>query len=164
MASPLAQVQVSINSGGWQSGGILSVPFSATVNFQNATSAGIRSYSWALLDYPPGLTLPAGWQDINGIYTYTGGATPPTITLPASGVNNWGKIPIVLSLNGNPFQYDDTGALNPAYNPSLTDSATILSIASPNKGMQGIRFTEATQFDSLRSWVGAIMDMARKCD
>lgn len=159
-----AQVQVSVNGGAWQSGGVLGVPFLATLNFQNATSSGVRSYLWELLDYPPGLSVPAGWTSVNGVYTYGAAASPPQITLPAGSATTWGKIAVRLRLNGNPLQFDATGALQQAFVSTLTDTATMLSISSPGAALPGFAFSEAFQYDQQRSWPGAIMANLRAVD
>lgn len=162
MASNQCTAQVSVNGGAWVSGGITAVPFGATINFRNIVSSP-RSYQWELYAYPPDLTLPTGWASVGGIYTYFG-ASPPTVTLPASGANAWGKIPIRLTINGNPLQFNPDGSLNPAYDPDYVDTSTILSVKSPNLQLEGICIGESTQFDTLNAWTGALMRMLRAID
>lgn len=162
MASSQCTVQVSVNSGGWESGGIPSVPFGATVNFRNIVSSA-RSYLWELYDYGPALTLPIGWSNVGGVYQcYV--ATPPTVTLPASGPDAWGKYPVRLTINGNPLQFNPDGSLNDAWNPDYVDTGTILSVKSPNLDLEGLCVGESTQFDTLRAWTGPIMRMLRLID
>jgi hypothetical protein len=163
MASSQCQVQVSINSGAWQSGGINGVAFGATVALRNIVSSA-SSYVWALPDYPPALpAMPTGWQQVNGVWTCYQ-ATPPAFTLPASGPNAWGKLPIWLSINGNAPQFTPAGQPNPQFNAAWFDTATILSLPSPTMQMPGFCFAESSQFDSLRSWAGAIMANLRAMD
>lgn len=162
MASSQCQVQVSVNSGAWQSGGIIAVPFGATIAVRNIVPSA-RSYTWELPDYGPAMAVPANWQSVGGVYTsYV--ATPANFTLPASGPNAWGKYPIRLRINGNPLEYESDGSLNPAFQSDWTDEATILSVPSPTLQMPGFCFGEAGQFDSLRSWAGSIMANLRAMD
>lgn len=162
MASSQCQVQVSVNGGAWQSGGIIAVPFGASISLRNIV-ASARSYQWELPDYGPSLGVPTGWASVGGVYTsYV--ASPPVVTIPASGPQSWGKYPLRLRINSNPLQYEQDGSLNPAFDPDWTDEATILSVPSPNAGMPGFCFGEATQFDTLRSWAGSVMANLRALD
>jgi len=159
MSSPTSSVQVSINGGAWSSGLVLAA-FGQTVNFRQnpAAGGGILSQVWELFDGPPDLlaSLPAGWTLQNGIWT-TGGAAPATVTWPASGANAWGSLGIRQRLNGNPEQYDDTGALEEGFVSTLTDESTIVIVPDPVFGFYGLAAGETTQVDAYRNWVGAWM-------
>jgi hypothetical protein len=158
-------LQVSINGSAiWQSGGLLNVPSTATVDMRLSSTIGVQSAVFEFTDMPPGFSCPSGWQNLNGVYTYSNSYTPPRVTLPALSSQTWGPYPIRLRLNGNPLQFNQDGSLNDAYDPSLTDVGTVLDVASPNVGMRGVFFGEATQFDALRAAVGGIMDALRRLD
>lgn len=162
MASSQCQVQVSVNGGAWQSGGVVAVPFGATIALRNIVPSA-RSYTWELPDYGPVMAVPTNWQSVGGVYT-SYAASPASFAIPASGPNAWGKYPIRLRINGNPLEYEPDGSLNPAFDGDWTDEATILSVPSPTMQMPGFCFGEAGQFDSLRSWAGSIMANLRAMD
>lgn len=165
-----AQLQVSINSGPYTSGA-LTAAFSATLQFFSPDTTGWWAARWELIDFPPGMACPAGWSTdaASGAYYYqptNPTSLPPVVNVPGSGALNWGKIAPRLKVNGNvtTSQTLASGAPNPAYDSSLTDSATIISVVSPNLGMEGLAATEASQFDKLRQWVGGVMRMFRLID
>ena len=164
MSNPTAQVQVSVNGGAYTSGFITAAAASTLQYRQNpSTASGAASYTWELTDYAPALTPPSGWSNINGVYTYYG-ATPPVVTLPGAGSNSWGPFSVRLRLNGNPLAFTAQNAPNPLYQPQLTDEATVVDVVSPQAGMVGLHFNAATQYDTLRSWVGMVMQSLRAID
>lgn len=166
MSGPIAQVQVSVNAGSYTSGGVSAAAGSTLAFRQNPALAtpSPGSYVWTLQDYPRGFSLPAGWVALpTGQYISTA-ATPPTITLPAAGQTTWGKITVLLQLNGNPPQMTPMGSLNPNYVASLSDAATIVGTTSPRLGMPGIAYPETTQFDAVRSWPGQWTQSLRQAD
>ena len=82
--TPFALVQVSLNAGAQNSGG-LTAPSAATVQLSSANTSGWVTALWQMTDYPAGFTAPAGWStDAGGIIFYAG-ITPPIFTLPATG-------------------------------------------------------------------------------
>ena len=156
------QVQAAIAGGGWRSGGLY-VAGGSSVALQLASTVGIGSYIWEIYAFPAAFSLPAGWQNINGVYTYSSGATPPAFNLPALSSTTWGKYAIRCRVNGNPLQYNQDGSLNAAYVADNTDARTALCIRSTN-GLEGVFFGESTQFDSVNAYAGAIMRDLRVID
>ncbi len=161
-----AAVQVSVNGGAYVSGAVAALP-GQTLNYRQnpAYGTGITQQVWEVFDAPPDLlaAMPAGWVLVNGLYTYTG-ATPPTLTLPAASSTSWGPIGMRERLNGNPELYDQFGAVNPDYSSLLTDEGTLVDVLSPNLAMRGLCAGETDQYDSLREWVGSIMQCLRQLD
>ncbi len=162
-----ANVQVSI-AGGAVVTGPVTVPFGSSVQLSAANTSGWTSALWQMVDYPPGMACPAGWStDAMGNYYFQPAnptTLPPAFNAPAAGANNWGKIPVRLTVNNNPARLLANGAANPAYNPALTDTSLVMSIRSPNLAMEGLGATEANQWDVLRNWAGGVMRMFRLVD
>lgn len=158
---PYAQLLVSRNGGQPTPG-----PQNIAVNpgdvltFSPGSSAGVTQWLWEIVDYPPGMSLPAGWSWEGVAYAspmmVAGTFAPPNVTVPTQGPNNWGKISPKLTVNGNPIQYFPSGAQNQGFNANLSDSSTLLYLPSPI-GLEGLAFQESTQGDSYRAWQGTIM-------
>jgi hypothetical protein len=149
-----------------QSGGIVA-SFGQSCAITAVNTSGWTSAVWELPDFPPGMACPSGWStSAGGVYYFqppNPTTPPPVFNLPASGAQNWGKIPIRLRINNNPLQLTN-GAPTPGFVATWTDTATILSLLSPVNQMPGICVTEAGQFDSVRQWVGQIMAALRLID
>lgn len=161
------QVQVSVNGGPVTSGAVTAA-FGDSIQLSATDTSGWTAAKWTLRDYPPGMGLPSGWaQDAQGNFYFQPAnptTPPPVFNWPASGAQNWGKIPIWLQVNNNPLMLQANGSPSPGYDPSLTDTKTVISVGSPNLGMEGIAATETSQWDMLRQWIGAIMRMLRLLD
>lgn len=157
---PYAKVLVSI-AGGAPTSGFLTVAAGNNIQLSMQSSVGVQQVRWEIYDYPVGFSVPSGWaQDSVGVL-YSTALTPPAFSIPAQGVNNWGKFPIRLRLNGNPLQFNSAGQQNQGFNQNLEDTSTILSFLDVN-GVEGVGFGESIQGDILRSWGGAIMRALRK--
>ena len=164
MANPTAQVQVSINGGAYTSG-FVTAAFGQTVQLRQnpATGSGASTYTWELTDYPPALSLPSGWSNVNGVYT-SYAATPPVITWPASASNAWGPLGVRLRLNSNPPQYNPDNSVAAAFQAQLTDETTVIDVPSPNAALYGMQFNAGFQYDARRGWVGQVMHDMRALD
>jgi hypothetical protein len=165
-SSPFARLQVSVNTGGYETGLVYVAP-SATIQLVPASTLGITQWLWEIYDYPIGFTLPTGWSyegtPGQSPMAYSGGYFPPSFSIPAQATPNWGPFMLRLRVNGNPLQYTTSGTVNQGFNPSLTDESTILKFPSP-AGLEGIGFNESTQGDPLRSNIGTLMRMFRDID
>lgn len=165
---PYAQLLVSRN-GGVPSAGPqnLSVSSGDVLTFMAGSSVGVSQWLWEIIDYPPGMALPTGWNWEGVPYAspmmYNGGYAPPSVTVPSQGTQTWGKIEPRLTVNGNPIQYLPSGAINTGFNPNLTDSATLLYLASVG-GLEGLAFQESNQGDVYRAWEGTIQRNFRAID
>lgn len=163
-----AQLLVSIEGGAY-AGGAQAAAAGNTMQLKAASTAGVNAIKYEIYDYPPGLTTPSGWSldATSGAYYFipTNVTTlPPVVTLPGSGMNNWGAFMLRLSTNSNPLRLNPDGSPNASFDPSKTDETAMVWIPSPNLAMQGIGFGETTQRDAMRGFVGPLMQSLRKAD
>jgi uncharacterized cupin superfamily protein len=151
---PFVTIQVQINSGGQQSGG-LTVAHSDTVDVSITNTTGIWKVRYEIYDYPAGFGTPSGWT-LDGttgiIYVETTGGAAPQFSMPAS-TTLWGDY-MIRGIGNNG---DGRGSVP---NAQLTDEATALRIVSPS-GLKDIAFKATNQFDSQREWIGAFKDDLR---
>ena len=155
-----AKIQVSIASGGFQTGGVVATS-GQTVAPQIINSAGVTAYTWEIYDFPPAFTLPTGWLNVGGVYT-SNAPTPTAFTL-ASGANGWGPYMLRLRINNNPLQFDaTTGAPNASFVQGNTDESTIVVVLSPNCAMPGVAYNLGSQLDA--SWSDTIQRCFRLLD
>jgi hypothetical protein len=156
---PYAKVLVALNGVPVGSGGI-TVSGGDVVQLSPESTVGWRLQRWEITDAPPGFSAPAGWNVASDGSFYSTAVQPPTFTIPSVGSTTWGKYAVRLRVNGNPLLLDDAGIRNPAYQSTLTDESTMLSLLS-SAGVEGIALGEDRQFDTRRGWLGALMRMAR---
>jgi len=121
-----ATPKASINSGAFQYGGITGLSTGDTVDLDRDATTGVVAETWEIYAYPPAFTVPAGWTDVSGIFTYYGG-TPPQFTM-----DEWGKYLIRLKLTTNDGVEQST--------------ALAMLILSPN-GLEDTAPGEEDQFD-----------------
>lgn len=142
---PYALVQMSINGGG-QVTGARTGNAGDTIQLSGQSTIGWTSQRWEIFSYPSvGFGAPAGWlTDASGVY-YSLAVTPPLITYPASGA--WGKLMFRLRIN--------EALTSDAATSTLSDESGCYRVLSPILLLEDIGAGELSQYDSLRSWVGA---------
>lgn len=159
----------SLGGGAYVASSARQASFTQTLDMKPQSTLNLSSIRYEIYDYPPGMTLPSGWsQDPStGAYYFAPSnvtTQPPTVTLPASGANNWGKLMLRLRGNNNPLQFNTDRSPNTFFNPQLTDETSEIWLASPNAGMEGVGFNESTQHDLMRGYVGPLMACLRSLD
>jgi hypothetical protein len=162
------QLLVSVNGGSYASGA-QQAAFGQSMALKAASTFEFTQIRYDIYDYPPGLTLPSGWSldPTTNAYYYSPTnvtVTPPPVTLPSTGSNNWGRFMLRLRGNNNPLRFNPDGSPNASFNPANTDETSLVWIPSPNLGMPGVGFGETTQSDALRGYVGPIMQSLRLID
>src|SRR4029077_1224704 len=96
--TPYAQVQVSVNGGAQQMGG-LTVNFGDVIQLSGVNTLGWDNQVWELTYFPVGYATPAGWTlSSDGKTLSSTAVTPPPFTMPA-GPTLWGKWMIRLRIN-----------------------------------------------------------------
>jgi hypothetical protein len=131
-----AQLQVSVNGGAPQTGGI-DVPSAATLQFSAVSTVGWTQQRWEIIDYPEGWATPSGWTLRADGVIYSTSVTPTLITLPANTVQ-WGCWCPQLLINEQLASATDLGT-------GLLDKATRLTMLSPS-GQRDIGALEEGQF------------------
>ncbi len=158
MASPIARVQVSVNGGANQTGAV-TVTSGQTVQPSMVSTSGVFAQVWELYSYPSGFNPGGSWAlGPDGVTWQNTKVTPDAFSVGTA----WGKWALRLRINGNPLQQNADGSLNAAYQSSLTDESTWLSMVSPN-GLKDLGYGEATQF-SKWGWTGDHQANLRKID
>lgn len=142
---PYAIAQMSINGGG-QVTGARTGNAGDTIQLSGQSTVGWTSQRWEIYDYPlTGFPAPGSWStDSSGVY-YSLAVTPPLITYPASPV--WGKLAFRLRVN--------EALTSDKASSQLTDETAMYRVLSPVHALEDIAAGETTQYDSLRSWIGA---------
>lgn len=162
------QLQVSINGGSYTTGA-LTASFGQSVALKAASTSGLTSIRYDIVDYPPGMAQPAGWSTdpVTNAYFFAPSAVttaPPAFNLPASGAQNWGWLMLMVRGNNNPLRLNADGTPNVSFTPVLTDTSSCIDVLSPVLGMPGIATTLSTQADAMRSWIGPLMKSLRAMD
>ena len=146
--TPFALLQVSVNAGGVQTGGV-EVAFGAAIQLSAASTVGWGSNTaspvarWEITTYPTGWALPAGWtlDATNGSYYVLSNSPPPSFSVDST---LWGKYMLRLLVDG--------GVKNGLASAVLEDTSTALSVLSPF-GLRDLGAAETTQFSASKAWV-----------
>jgi hypothetical protein len=131
-----ATPKASVNGNTAQYGGIITsdgvtpLATSDTVDLARDASTDVLGVVWEIFAYPPAFTCPAGWTDVNDVFTYRAD-TPPQWTL-----THWGKYLTRLTLI--------------AVGGDVSSEALAFSILSPNAGLVDTAPGETDQFET---WV-----------
>lgn len=156
-ATPYAKILISVNAAPTTSGGITvangdTIQLSAESTAQWPTNPAPK---WEIYSYTdrPNFPVPAGWTDVDGVYTYLGIGPPPSFTVPA--LPWWGKALLRLTIGG--------GLLNGAASAQMVDSASGLNVVSPN-GLISLVFGESNQFDADEQFAGPYHDNLKVLD
>lgn len=136
-------LQVRINGGSAQTGAV-SAAVGDTVQLTAANKAGwnVAGVRWELYDFPPDMTVPAGWSTASdGSYYFLGSADPPSYT-----VTHWGKIlPRVTAVHE-------------------TDERTAIDVPSAS-GLRDMMVREGSQFGGTRlKWAKHHKENLRQLD
>lgn len=140
---PYAKVQISINGGAVQSGGLDLGTLAASVSVQLSPESSIASSKrWEIYSYPVGWTTPSGWTlDSEAGVIYSTATTPPAFTIPAAATL-FGKWLIRLTFNGGQSADPEVGARLIDENSGISTKSTL--------GLEDIGYLEANQFSSTR--------------
>lgn len=145
--TPFATLQVSVNAGGAQTGGVTAA-LGDTIQLSAASTVGWGSNTaspvarWEITSYQVGFSCPAGWTaDANGSYFVLSNSQPPSFTLHAT---LWGKYMLRLLVDG--------GVKNGKFSSDMEDTTTAISVISPN-GLRDLGLNEDRQFSTDRAWV-----------
>ena len=131
MTTPI--VQVRLNGGSWQSGGVDAEP-GDTVELRLSNAAVFSTFRWEIYGYPTGFAEPTGWStDADGVY-YRLTATPESFdTLDAP---SFGKYLVRCTCDGDEEQRDESTAVR----------------VKSEQGLNGIAALETTQFSTTGGW------------
>lgn len=155
---PFAQVQVSVNGGGQQTGSV-TVTAGQTIQLSGVNTSGWQSQMWELYDSPPGFNPGGAWSlAADGLTWQNPKVTPDSFSTSVT----WGKWMIRLRVNGNPLSRNADGSPNVNYTQQLTDESTILRWASPH-GLQDTGFLELGQA-SKKGFVGDVQNNWRQLE
>lgn len=114
---------------------------------------------WEIYEYPEGFACPAGWVNINGVYT-SYDDIPPSFTL-ANSSTLWGKYFFRLTVDGGLL---DGVFMGVGSDQPLVDEASALSVLSPNANLHDVGNHETNQFDSFRQYIGELKKTLRLID
>lgn len=165
---PTAKLQVSI-AGGAPESGFVEASFGQTMALSAQTTALWQSVRYDIYDFPPGMSVPAGWSTdpVTGAYFFAPSnptVLPPIVTLPSSGSTTWGPLMLRLRCNQNPLALNPDGTPNTGFNPGYTDESTFVVLPSPNLKLFGMGFNATTQYDAMRGFAGLAMHDLRLID
>jgi hypothetical protein len=159
-------VQISVNSGGPQQGG-LTVAGASTIQLSLTNISLLTSVRWEIYAYPPSWPTPSGWTlDASTGIIYSTDTTPALITLEASSVR-WGKWLVRCIGNGGtkngvpPVSDPITGSYLPN---DVIDIASGWQVLSPNHSLVDVALYEGTQFGALLRWVAGLQTSLRQID
>ncbi len=148
-STPYARLQVAVNGGGVQTGGI-TAPASATIQLSAESTVGWGSNPaspvarWEISSYPSGFGQPAGWSTdpVSGAYYYLSNSPPPSFALGGSSL--WGKYMLRLLVDGGL----KAGVLNLG---DMEDTSTAISVVSTS-GLKDLGYRETNQFSATKKW------------
>jgi hypothetical protein len=136
--TPYARLRASLNGGSPLTGGITSAAVGQTVQLSIETTAGVETYKWLIVDYPPDFECPEGWLEDprDGSY-YSYDPVPDAFEL-----THWGKYLFGLQINE---VWSKGGA------DKLSDfNRTAISIES-DSGLRDFSYQELQEFNQ-RGW------------
>ena len=148
--TPYARLLVSLNGGAAAAGGTEAAA-SDDVDFVYESTIGWPSSPAPYLEI---YEAPVGWSPVpstgwvatdGGGWKYYGTTPPPTIAAPDAA--HFGKVAAQLVVGG--------GLKDGVLSADMTSGATVL-VRSASVGLESVAARETTEFDEVRSWIGAI--------